>query len=186
LLAVTHPGTFRTAEHANVTARSYGAIMLHVQKPPLTTSPMPDRREARSARAPAQLALWQLNLLRVGYLVMGGGLAVFKWPLLFADKPWGLAEGTVECLLVGMSLLALIGLRYPQRMLPILLFEVAWKLLWLGIVALPLWLDNQLEGATLEQAGKVLWVGIIIAVIPWRHVLTTYVLTRGEPWRRSR
>jgi len=63
--------------------------MLHVQKPPLTTSPTPDRREARSARAPAQLALWQLNLLRVGYLVMGGGLAVFKWPLLFADKPWG-------------------------------------------------------------------------------------------------
>jgi hypothetical protein len=116
---------------------------------------------------------------------MGGGLAVVKWPLLFADKPWGLAEGTVECLLVAMSILALIGLRYPQRMLPILLFEVAWKLLWLGIVALPLWLDNQLEGTTREQAAAVLWVGIIIAVIPWRHVLRTYVLTRGEPWRRS-
>jgi hypothetical protein len=46
-----------------------------------------------------QLALWQLNLLRVGYLVMVVGLAVYKWPLLFAGKPWGLAEGTVECLL---------------------------------------------------------------------------------------
>jgi hypothetical protein len=105
---------------------------------------------------------------------MGRGLAVVKWPLLFADKPWVLADGTVECLLVAMSILALIGLRYPQRMLPILLFEVAWKLLWLGIVALPLWLDNQLEGATREQAAAVLWVGIIIAVIPWRHVLRTY------------
>ena len=61
----------------------------------------------------------------------------------------------------------------------------AWKLLWLGIVALPLWLDNQLEGATRVQTAAVLWVGIIIAVIPWRHVLRTYVLTRGEPWRRS-
>jgi hypothetical protein len=133
-----------------------------------------------------QLALWQLNLLRVGYLVMGGGLAVYKWPLLFADKPWGLAQGTVECLLVAMSVLALLGLRHPQRMLPILLFEVAWKLLWLGVVALPAWLDNQLDSATREQTAKVLWVAIIIAVIPWRYVLTHYVLAAGQPWRRSR
>jgi hypothetical protein len=133
-----------------------------------------------------QLALWQLNLLRVGYLVMGVGLAVYKWPLLFADKPWGLAQGTVECLLVAMSILALLGLRHPQRMLPILLFEVAWKLLWLGVVALPAWLDNQLDTATREQVAKVLWVAIVIAVIPWRQVLTHYVLTPGQPWRRSR
>jgi hypothetical protein len=29
------------------------------------------------------------RLLRVGYFVMGVGLAVAGWPLLFADKPWG-------------------------------------------------------------------------------------------------
>ncbi len=50
----------------------------------------------------------------------------------------------------------------------------------------PLWSDNQLEGATRTQAGAVLWVVIIIAVIPWRHVLTHYVLARGDAWRRSR
>ena len=48
---------------------------------------------------------------------------------------WGLAEGTVVAMLVAMSVLALLGLRYPQRMLPILLFEVGWKLIWLGLVA---------------------------------------------------
>ena len=144
------------------------------------------QQSAPAIPLPGQLALWQLNLLRVGYLVMGGGLAVYKWPLLFADKPWGLAQGTVECLLVAMSILALLGLRHPQRMLPILLFEVAWKLLWLGVVALPAWLDNQLDSATREQTAKVLWVVIIIAVIPWRHVLTHYVLAPGQPWRRSR
>ena len=114
---------------------------------------------------PPVIALWQINLLRVGYVVMGGGLAVFKWPLLFDHEPWSLAEGTVECLLVGMSLLALLGLRYPVRMLPILLFEVTWKLMWLGVVALPSWLDGTLDAATREQTGKVLWVAIIIAVI---------------------
>ena len=151
--------------------------MTQVREPAVIAPPIPKRPE---------FALWQLNLLRVGYLVMGGGLAVYKWPLLFDGKPWGLAAGTVECLLVAMSVLALIGLRYPQRMLPILLFEVAWKLLWLGVIALPLWLDDKLDGATLDQTVTVLWVTIIIAVIPWRRVFTQYVLTPGEPWRRPR
>jgi hypothetical protein len=148
---------------------------------------MADRPEIGGARVAAQVSLWQLNLLRVGYLVMGGGLAVVKWPLLFNHGPWELKEGTVECMLVAMSVLALMGLRYPLRMIPILLFEVAWKLIWLGVVALPLWLDNnELDGATREQTGAVLWVVIIIAVIPWRHVLAQFVMAPGDPWRRSR
>lgn len=140
----------------------------------------------RSPRPSGPLPLWQLNLLRVGYFVMGVGLAVIKWPLLFVHESWGLAEGTKECLLIAMSVLALLGLRYPQRMLPILLFEVSWKLLWLGVVAFPRWSDNHLEGATRTQAGVVLWVVIIIAVIPWRHVFAQYVMAPGEPWLRSR
>lgn len=137
-------------------------------------------------RVSGRLALWQLNLLRVGYFVMGVALAVLKWPLLLDHEPWSLAEGTKECMLIAMSVLALLGLRYPMRMLPILLFEVAWKLLWLGVVALPLWSDDRLQGATREQAGAVLWVALIIAVIPWRHVLAQYVMAPGEPWRRAR
>ena len=147
---------------------------------------MTGRPDLGGARAAAQISLWQLNLLRVGYLVMGGGLAVVKWPLLFNHGPWELKEGTVQAMLVAMSVLALMGLRYPLRMLPILLFEVAWKLIWLGVFAVPLWLDNELDGATREQAGVVLWVVIIIAVIPWRHVLAQYVMAPGDPWRRSR
>ena len=142
---------------------------------------MTDRPEIGDARVAGKVSLCQLNLLRVGYLVMGVGLAVVKWPLLFYHGPWELKEGTVACLLVAMSVLALMGLRYPLRMPPILLFEVAWKLIWLGVVALPLWLDNKLDGATGEQAGAVLWVVIIIAVIPWRHVLTQYVMAPGDP-----
>ena len=153
--------------------------MKQLQERPVVTATAPTHR---SGRAP--LAVWQLNLLRVGYLVMGGGLAIYKWPLLFTTDHWGLAEGTVEFLLVAMSVLALLGIRYPVRMLPILLFEVAWKLAWLGVIALPLWLDDKLQGATLEQAGRVLWVVIIIAVIPWRQVFAQYVKAPGDVWRR--
>ena len=132
------------------------------------------------------LTLWQLNLLRVGYLVMGGGLVVYKWPALFDHEPWGLMEGTVEIMLVAMSVLALLGLRYPIKMLPILLFEVLWKVLWLAIVALPLHLDDALEGATRAQTGKVLWFVIVIVAIPWGYVFRQFVLAPGQPWRRGR
>jgi hypothetical protein len=71
-------------------------------------------------------------------------------------------------------------------MLPILLFEVLWKLLWLGVVALPLWSDHRLEGATRAQASTVLWVVLVIGVIPWRYVFAQYVSAPGEPWRQAR
>jgi hypothetical protein len=144
--------------------------------------PARERGVARSA----QLSVRQLNLMRVGYLVMGVGLALTKWHLLVDHASWGLSEGSKNCLLIAMSVLALLGLRYPRRMLPILLFEVGWKLLWLGVVALPLWLDDRLEGATRTQTGTILWVVIIIAVIPWRHVVADYVTAPTEPWRRTR
>ncbi len=132
------------------------------------------------------LPLWRRNLMRVGYLVMVGGLAITKWPQLANHATWGLKEGTVLCMLVAMSVLALLGLRYPVRMLPILLFEVAWKLIWLGLVAWPLWTAGRLDGATAVQADAVLWVVIIVAVTPWRYAFTQYVTTAGEPWRNRR
>ena len=165
--------------------------MKQLQERPSTTTPhqTPSQPPANAtdpkpARSAAQLPLWRINVLRIGYLVMGGGLAVYKWPLLFNHEPWSLAEGTVMCLLVAMSVLALLGLRYPIRMLPILLFEVGWKALWLGIVALPLWSDGHLEGAFSTQTDKVLWVVIVAAVIPWGYAFRQYAIAAVDPWRR--
>ena len=44
-----------------------------------TTSPANDRD---SDTAAATLSVRRLNLMRLGYLVMGAGIAVTKWPLL--------------------------------------------------------------------------------------------------------
>ncbi len=89
--------------------------------------------------------------------------------MLWDREPWGLKQGTVACILIAMSVLALLGLRHPLRMLPILLFEVAWKLTWLAVVALPLLARGELQGATREQAGAVMWVVVVVAVILSGH-----------------
>jgi hypothetical protein len=132
----------------------------------------------RTHAAP-RLSIPRLHLLRVGYLVLGVGIAVKKWPLLF-QQPWPLAEGVVTCMLVALSLLAFVGLRHPLRMLPVLLFESAWKLIWLTVVALPLWTSGRLDEATGEVAFACLWLVIILAAIPWGHVWAQYVTARGE------
>jgi len=147
-----------------------------------TSTVTPDTEDP-GVRGPETLPTWRLNVMRIGYAVMVVGLALTKWPELVAGGPRQLAEGTVLTMLMAMWVLALLGLRYPQRMLPILLFEVGWKLTWLGVVALPLWIDGNLTGSTREQTAKVLWVVIIIAVVPWRHVVRQYLLARGERWR---
>lgn len=155
--------------------------MSSVQQQRRTPYRQPERQPGTDGSS-APLPAWRLDVMRVGYFVMGAGLVVTKWPELAAAETWELREGTVLTMLVAMSMLALLGLRYPQRMLPILLFEVGWKLIWLGVVALPLWLDGNLTGATREQAAAVLWVVIVIAVIPWRHVASQFVMARGERW----
>ncbi|MCW2737523.1 MAG: hypothetical protein JWN97_2167 [Nocardioides sp.] len=154
-----------------------------LQRPSPSGPRSPAAAAAAGAGHPAPPPVWRLNLMRVGYAVMGVGLALTKWPELLAHDPWELKQGTVLTMLVALSVLALLGLRHPLKMLPILLFEVAWKLLWLGVVALPLWLDGNLGEATREQAATVLWVVIVIAVVPWRFVVDQLVLSRGERWR---
>ena len=60
-----------------------------------------------------------------------------KWPLLGSASELPLYEGVTLSMLTAMSVLALLGLRHPVRMLPVLLFEALWKLIWLSLVALP-------------------------------------------------
>ena len=73
-----------------------------------------------------------------------------KWPLLPDAATMPLYEGVTLCLLTAMSLLAPLGLRYPVRTLPVLLFETAWKVLWLGLVALPHAASGPLDRATTD------------------------------------
>jgi hypothetical protein len=101
---------------------------------PITADPAPE------------LSLLRLYLLRAGYLLLVVGLGLSVWPPLLHRAPWALTlcpwNGVGNSLLVALSLLAILGLRYPLKMLPLLLFEMTWKAIWLSAVALPVWLTG--------------------------------------------
>ncbi len=84
-----------------------------------------------------------------------------------------------------MGVLALIGLRHPAKMLPILVFELIWKIAWLAAVALPLWAHHQLDPATTKVASAILFGIVVIAVTPWRFVFAQYLKAPGDPWRSA-
>jgi len=130
------------------------------------------------------LSTRRLNVMRFGYAFIALGLAIVKWPILIQQaRSLPLFEGIVTALLTAMSLLALLGLRYPARMLPILLFEVTWKLIWIAAVALPHVIANDVDSAFGGVLFNCSLVVVILAVIPWRYTWRRYVRAPGDAWR---
>jgi hypothetical protein len=130
-----------------------------------------------------QLSVPRLNLMRAGYLLMGVGLVLVKWPLLPQARDLPVYEGVTLCLLTAMSLLAFLGVRHPVKLLPVLLFESAWKLLWLGLVAVPTAVSGDLGPVMTDIMVNCSLVVVILAVTPWPYVWRTYVRAAGDPWR---
>ncbi|MDE2112423.1 MAG: hypothetical protein KGJ79_14865 [Alphaproteobacteria bacterium] len=126
----------------------------------------------------------RLNLLRAGYLLLVVGLGLTVWPsILDMGKSWELMHGVVVAMLGAMSLLAVLGLRYPLQMLPLLFFEVAWKAIWLLRVALPLWTSHRLDAGASETAFECSLAVVFLVVIPWPYVFENYIRKGGDPWR---
>lgn len=130
-----------------------------------------------------RVSLLRLYLLRGCYLLIAVGLGSEIWPVIFHHKPWELMHGVADCMLAAMAALALLGVRYPLKMLPLLFFEMFWKALWLIVVALPLWRTSALDAATADTARACLMGIIFPLVIPWRYVFAAFVLPAGDRWR---
>ena len=92
-------------------------------------------------------------------------------------------RGVTWCLLSTVAVLALLGLRYPLKMLPLLFFELIWKATWIIAIGLPLRSSGQLEGEFSETwFANVLGLVIVPLVIPWGYVVRTYIREAGDRW----
>ena len=131
-----------------------------------------------------EVSLFRLYTLRASYLVMAVGLGMTIWPVvLHHTNELAATKGAQLALLAGLGATAALGLRYPVQMLPVLLFELVWKAIYLTAFALPLWSAHQITAAVAENIRACLMVVIFIPLIPWRYVFAHYVLKHGDRWK---
>ena len=135
----------------------------------------------------SEVSILRLYLLRAMYLVIAVGLALTVWPSIIAPADTvANAKTVIRALLGALAVLAVVGIRYPLQMLPLLLFELLWKVIWVVAFALRMWLHTGLD----EYASETLFaclMGVILVplVIPWSYVLLHYVRAAGDPWRKQ-
>ena len=134
-----------------------------------------------------ELSTARIYALRATYLLIALGMGVQIWPLI-VNHPANVEHmrGVVRAFFGALTLLCLLGVRYPVRMMPLLFFELAWKTIWVVAFGLPLWLTHQLD-ADRADTMKACLMGVVLVplVLPWGFVLRHYVRAPGEPWRRA-
>lgn len=139
-------------------------------------------RTAASDTVDGEVSLARLYALRATYLLLAVGLGAMILPPLLRHEP--MARGVIPSLLGAVWVLAFVGLRYPLLMLPLLMFELVWKALWLFDFGLPEWFSGQLP----PTFGEDFWnisMGVVLMplIIPWGYVYRHYVKQHPNRWR---
>jgi hypothetical protein len=128
-----------------------------------------------------------IYLLRLLYVLMFFVLGKDTWThILTHQGPWDPTDAVVWCLWTAFATLAGIGIMHPVRMIPIVLLEIFYKVLWLILVAYPLWVKGALWGSPTEAiALAFLWVPLPIVAVPWGYVFATYIYRTKEVEKKA-
>jgi hypothetical protein len=118
-----------------------------------------------------------IYLLRLVFILMFFVLGKTAWTHILTHRgSWEPNDAMAWCVWASFATLAGLGIFRPLKMLPILLLEVFYKVLWLTIVAYPLWVTGKLAGSAAEDTtAAFLWVILPIIAVPWSYVFVTLV-----------
>ncbi len=107
------------------------------------------------------------------------GKDVLSYILSYSGS-WDENEAMAWSVWAAFSALALLGIFRTVEMIPILLLEIFYKVLWLILVAYPLWQANELVGSGTEETVFAFALVILpIFAVPWGYVFKRYVLGKS-------
>ncbi len=120
-------------------------------------------------------------VMRLFFLLMFVFVGFDSWTAIINHSgPWKPISAVAVCVWAAYATLSLLGIFHTLKMLPIMLFMIFYKMLWLIVVAYPLWITNQLAGSDAEEmAGVFIWVIIPMVGMPWGYVVRTYIWKPG-------
>ena len=122
------------------------------------------------------------------YVFIAVGLAIFKLaPAILHPENLSPQDSVVISFLGAFALLAVLGIRYPLKMLPLLFFDFVWKCIWVVAFGLPLLLSGGLDpnvsfGGTETLTNCLLGVVLVPIVTPWGYVFKHYLRAPGARW----
>lgn len=116
------------------------------------------------------LPRWRTVLLRLTYAFIAFGLIATLWQEVATAGPdIELQRSVVLAMLSTMALLCIVGIFRPIAMLPILLFEFVWKVIWLAVFYFRFWNGSNDAGADSTFFACALGVVLCAIAIPWRY-----------------
>jgi len=119
--------------------------------------------------------------MRLLYLLNFVLLGLDVWPgIINHVGAWDPVRGVAFSFWAALSALSGLGLRYPIKMLPLLLLQLFYKAVWLIAVALPM--RSAVRSTDLAKA-MVIGVVLDLIVILWPYVLANFVTKPGDRWR---
>jgi hypothetical protein len=136
-------------------------------------------------RARQELPLYRLYVLRAGYLAIGLGQGAKTWPaIVHHAAPWDFWHGFGMSFMGALTLLCLLGVRYPVRMMPLLIFEFTWKAIWVLAAWLPPYLSHTLDPDVGDSFLSIAPALVVVPlVLPLGYVWNHYVAGAPDRWR---
>jgi hypothetical protein len=119
-----------------------------------------------------------IYVMRLFFALMFVFVATDSWTVIIKHEgAWDPTRAVAWCTWAAYSTLAILGVFHTLRMLPIMLFMIFHKGLWLIVVAYPLWVAGTLKGSPAEGMAY-MFSGIIIPIVfmPWKYVFKKYIL----------
>jgi len=123
-----------------------------------------------------------LHLLRLMFVLILVYVARDSWfTILTRQGPWDPLHAMAYCVWAAYSTLFFFALFQPLKWIPLVLFEIVYKAIWLAIVAYPLWSSHQLAGSAAEPlTDAFLWLPLPLLAVPWGYTFRTYFRFWGK------